>query len=364
MAGDTVSYLLSYVAWGFIPRYVTSFLQNLYYRLTIRAGSPHPQPGSPRHKRHYRRIYIFVITAYLLYTLVETYIRIRSDVDFYQLLGVLPTTDDRTIKSRFRRLAAIHHPDKLLHSATADGSSDAIFVQLKLAQDTLLDPTKRFAYDRFGKDVVQGTKAKSIRELLYSGLLALLPQYLSGLFVMLVLNRLWFSPWGRYWRSYVFFALLTLELSLLTHPTGVFMPSVHLPFWLTKLLHLENYYLLPFQILSLARRVSVTLNIFISQLSPPVQNSQSKVLSAAEGAVITPQLQRQLVQLAQLSRVNDVEVTKLLQLELAPFKGDKEHVERLRREMKEWLEVGSAKESAEVKEAIARATARRKEGGD
>lgn len=128
--------------------------------------------------------------------------KIRADVDFYQLLGVLPTTDDRAIKSRFRRLAAIHHPDKLPQSANGNGS-EAFFLQLKLAQDTLIDPMKRFAYDRFGRQVVEGTKAKSIRELLYAGLLALLPQYFSGLLMMLALNKFWFSSWGRYVRFYL-----------------------------------------------------------------------------------------------------------------------------------------------------------------
>lgn len=143
-----------------------------------------------------------MITTYLLYTLFEAYVKIRADVDFYQLLGVLPTTDDRAIKSRFRRLAAIYHPDKLPQSSNGNGS-EAFFLQLKLAQDTLIDPMKRFVYDRFGRQAVEGTKAKSIRELLYAGLLALLPQYFTGLVMMLALNKFWFSSWGRYVRSHL-----------------------------------------------------------------------------------------------------------------------------------------------------------------
>ena len=157
------------------------------------------------------------------------------------------------------------------------------------------------------------------------------------------------------WRIYVFVALFTLELSLLTHPTGVFMPSNHLPVWLTKTLHLETYYLLPYQILSLARRVSVTLNIFISQLTPPGQKLQAQASSVAAGAAITPQLQRQLMQLTQVCRLNDAEATKLLQMELAPFKGDKEMVGKLRKEMKTWVNIGSVKEHPEVTSAVAHA---------
>lgn len=132
------------------------------------------------------------------------------------------------------------------------------------------------------------------------------------------------------------------------------MPSNHLPLWLTKVLHLETYYLLPYQILSIARRVSVTLNIFISQLTPPGAKSQAQASAVAAGAAITPQLQRQLMQLTQICRLNDAEATKLLQMELAPFKGDKELVGKLRKEMKGWVNLGSVKEHPEVTSAVAR----------
>ena len=135
--------------------------------------------------------------SYLLYTLFETFHQVRRDGDFYTLLGVSPSADERTIKSRFRRLAALHHPDKIQQFPN-DGDSDVFFVHLRLAQDTLLDPTKRFAYDRFGAEVVHGSKAKSMREFLYAGLYTLLPQYAVGFVTMTLLNLFWFSGWGRY----------------------------------------------------------------------------------------------------------------------------------------------------------------------
>ncbi|EEH36454.2 hypothetical protein PAAG_06872 [Paracoccidioides lutzii Pb01] len=356
MAGGILSAILTYAGWAFLPKYATSFLQTLYYRLTIRAGSPHPSPSSPRYARHYRRIYITVITTYLLYSLYETYHNLRLEGDFYQLLGVLPTTNDKTIKSRFRRLAALHHPDKKQQfqfpgSLGGDGESlDAVFVQLRLAQETLLDPVRRFAYDRFGRGVVEGSKAKTMGQFLYAGLLALLPQYVGGLVVMVLMNLFWFSAWGRYWRFYTFFALLTLELSLLTHQNGIIMPSKHLPPLLTSLLNLETFYLLPFQTLALARNASMTLNVFISQLTPSSSSSSSS--SKKQGDRLSPQTQAQLAQLVNMAHANDAEVTRLLQLGLAPFKGDKESVWRLRRGMKEGLILGSVRDALEVREAV------------
>ncbi|KLJ07350.1 hypothetical protein EMPG_17173, partial [Blastomyces silverae] len=319
MAGDALSTVLSYAGWAFLPRYATSFLLNLYYRITIRAGDPHPSPSSPRYARHYRRIYIVVVTSYLLYTLYETYHKLRAEGDFYQLLGVLPTDNDRTIKSRFRRLAAMHHPDKRQsqqYILNSDGSGyespDALFVRLRLAQDTLMDPAKRFAYDRFGQEVVEGSKAKTMGEFLFVGLRALLPQYLGGFVMMVLMNLFWFSAWGRYWRFYTFFALLTLELALLTHQNGTFMPASYLPGWLSTLLNLDNFYLLPFQTLTLARNASMTLNIFISQLTPPDSSSSSSSSSSAavsSNGGLTSQTQAQLTQLMHLARANEAEAT-------------------------------------------------------
>ncbi|PGG98483.1 hypothetical protein AJ79_08855 [Helicocarpus griseus UAMH5409] len=361
MGSDLFASVFSFAGWAFLPRYATSFLQSLYYRITIRAGEPHPAPGSPRYVRHYRRIYIVVVTSYLLYSFYDTYHKLRVDGDFYQLLGVLPTADDRTIKSRFRRLAALHHPDKrqqIVNNSGSDESPDALFLQLRLAQDTLLDPVKKFAYDRFGQAVVEGSKAKTISEFLYAGLYALAPQYVGGFIVMTLMNLFWFSGWGRYWRFYTFFALLTLELTLLTHPKGIFMPANYLPPWLSSLLRLDTFYLVPFQILALARSASMTTNIFISQLTPPNDDSSSSKKEGNGG--LTQKTQTQLAQLTHMVAANDAEVTRLLQMAFAPFRGDKESVGRLRRGMKEGLILGSVREAPEVKEAVKGVVERRR----
>lgn len=67
---------------------------------------------------------------------------------------------------------------------------------------------------------------------------------------------------------------------------------------------------------------------------------------------LKPQTQQKLMQLAQLSRTHDMKISKLLQLELAPFKGDVQSVERLRKRMKDKLIFGPVKEDPEVKAAV------------
>ncbi|OAX77725.1 hypothetical protein ACJ72_07972 [Emergomyces africanus] len=110
----------------------------------------------------------------------------------------------------------------------------------------------------------------------------------------------------------------------------------------------------------------MTLNIFISQLTPPASSSSyastSKSASTGGEGGLTRQTQAQLMQLTNLARASDMEATRLLQLGLAPFKGDKESVEKLRRGMKHGLMLGSVRDAPEVEEAVKMVLERRARG--
>ncbi|KAH8692398.1 putative membrane associated DnaJ chaperone [Talaromyces proteolyticus] len=349
-----MSGLLSYFGWAVLPNYVTSILQSVYYGITIRAGDPRPQPGTPRFDKHRRRIFIFVVTAYLVYTLYESFYQVRATGDFYNVLGVSPLADERTIKSRFRRLAAQYHPDKA-NQLPNGGGTEGVFVYLKLAQDTLLDPARRFGYDRFGPTVNEWRNSSTMQDFLYAGLKQALVQYTAGLATIVVLNFVYWSAWGRYWRFYTFAGLVVLELVLMTQPLVIFMPQNYIPASLLAYFPqaAPKFYLLPFQIISLARRVSITIHIFISQITP------AQSASAAAGTGLNPQTVQRLGQMVQLSKIADTEASGLLYLTLSPFRGDRESVATLRRGMKEGLVLGSVRNTPEVKEAVTRAQQRR-----
>jgi molecular chaperone DnaJ len=68
------------------------------------------------------------------------------DADFYELLQVERSADERTIKSAYRRLAMECHPD---HNPGCQ-DSEARFKAISEAYECLKDPQKRAAYDRFG----------------------------------------------------------------------------------------------------------------------------------------------------------------------------------------------------------------------
>ena len=74
-----------------------------------------------------------------------------AEDDFYDLLGVDRSADDKAIKAAFRKAAMECHPDR--HGGCTD--REAKFKALNEAYDCLKDPQKRAAYDRFGKAAFQ-----------------------------------------------------------------------------------------------------------------------------------------------------------------------------------------------------------------
>ena len=73
------------------------------------------------------------------------------ETDYYEMLGVERSADDRTIKLAYRKMAMECHPDR--HGGCAE--QEAKFKALNEAYDCLKDPQKRAAYDRFGKAAFQ-----------------------------------------------------------------------------------------------------------------------------------------------------------------------------------------------------------------
>ena len=68
------------------------------------------------------------------------------EADFYELLEVERTADDKVLKSAYRRLAMRYHPDK----NPGCHESEAKFKAISQAYACLSDPQKRAAYDRYG----------------------------------------------------------------------------------------------------------------------------------------------------------------------------------------------------------------------
>jgi len=80
-----------------------------------------------------------------------------SKRDYYEVLGVNRTASDQEIKSAYRRLAVLHHPDKNPNDAAAEEK----FKEAAEAYGVLADAQQRQRYDRFGHSGVSSAAGQS-----------------------------------------------------------------------------------------------------------------------------------------------------------------------------------------------------------
>ncbi|CAL4042508.1 molecular chaperone DnaJ [Buchnera aphidicola] len=66
--------------------------------------------------------------------------------DYYQVLGVNNSSEERDIKKAYKRLAMKYHPDR----NQGDKNAEKKFKEIKEAYEILTDPKKRTAYDQYG----------------------------------------------------------------------------------------------------------------------------------------------------------------------------------------------------------------------
>ncbi|WP_263261540.1 DnaJ C-terminal domain-containing protein [Pseudomonas sp. RIT-PI-S] len=71
--------------------------------------------------------------------------------DYYKILGVEPTADDKAIKTAYRKLARKYHPD-----VSKEPNAEAHFKEASEAYDALSNPEKRAEYDELRKYGVHG----------------------------------------------------------------------------------------------------------------------------------------------------------------------------------------------------------------
>lgn len=75
-----------------------------------------------------------------------------SKRDFYEILGVDRSADDKEVKKAYRRLAMKYHPDR----NPDDADADAKFKEATEAYEVLSDSQKKAAYDQYGHAGVDG----------------------------------------------------------------------------------------------------------------------------------------------------------------------------------------------------------------
>ncbi|KAI1156322.1 hypothetical protein F4825DRAFT_291843 [Nemania diffusa] len=353
---------LSLLGWMFLPNLVTGWVQSIYYSLTIRAGDPRPPPNSPRWQLHRRRIHTLVITLYLLYTIYEADWELRRAGSFYGSLGVPFHASERDIKSRFRRLAALHHPDKVSHSSSSsspglgsDLAAGDFFIHLKTAADVLTDPAQRFAYERFGPDVTGWRHCATLRDYVWRGLQTqVIPHYGIAAAGLYGLGLLGYLEFGRYWRWVTLLALCAFEAHAVTRPRFPFLVDALVNPLLARFTSHPPY--LPFQAVALARRAAIAVYIAFGQLGPVLQAGRPQDAATAGEKALRQNLER----LEHTARFIDADATRLMELEMAPFAGDPEAVKDMRSKLKEWLVQNTIRADPMVRDALGRSLQKRR----
>ncbi|KAK4464208.1 hypothetical protein QBC42DRAFT_263655 [Cladorrhinum samala] len=68
--------------------------------------------------------------------------------DYYKVLGVAHDADERQIKSAYRKLSKIHHPDKAAKQGLTKEQAEKKMAQINQAYEVLSDPELRARFDR------------------------------------------------------------------------------------------------------------------------------------------------------------------------------------------------------------------------
>lgn len=308
------------------------------------------------------------MTLYLLYTIYEADHDVQQAGSFYADLGVPLSATEREVKSRFRRLAALFHPDKVAAASSSSSSpssspadANAYFVHLKTAADTLTDPARRFAYERFGPDVVSWPRCVTVRDFVVRGAQALVPYYVTAAVFMYGLGLLGYLDWGRYERWLVLAALFVFEVHAVTRPgPPAVLDKVVNPL-LGRLTGRPPY--LQFQAIALARKLSATVYIAFSQIGPLLSADTSSgqlVVKAGKGSDDEAALRQGLERLEMATKRLDADVSRLLETEMAPFAGDEETRKSMWKKVREWLVQNTIRSDPMVRDALGRSFAKRR----
>lgn len=111
--------------------------------------------------------------------------------------------------------------------------------------------------------------------------------------------------------------------------------------------------ILPFQLVELAKKLSVTMFIAFSQLGPVL--FASKETGSGDQA-----LHAQLERLEGSTRAVDAEAARLLATEAIPFLGDAAALESVRGKIKEWLVQNTLRNDPEVRDALGNSLRKRR----
>lgn len=233
------------------------------------------------------------------------------------------------------------------------------YVHLKQARDVILDPVKRFAYDRFGPEILGRCQTcLTVKEYVDNALVTIATNY-GALFVFLVgANALGFLKDGSYWRYLGLLAVATFDIRTAMRPD---FPPILTKYLnpLVSSLHLRPAYL-PFQATAIVKKASISLAQFLGLLMPLYRDNPNNPQRPSED---TEEVRhKQLDRLSAFVAESNKESTRLLELETVPYRENEKAKSELRDALKKYMVQNVVHQEKEVRNAIGQTMARRRAG--
>ncbi|KAJ7108440.1 hypothetical protein C8R43DRAFT_187412 [Mycena crocata] len=275
--------LLGVVGWTFIPHQATKqALKVLHYVLSTFRGIPTPPPGTFEYQRNYRYTFAVVVLGYLIYTMIDGSKSMLPN--YYEILGVVPTADENALKLAFRQFAKKYHPDRV------GPQGEALFITVRDAFEALKNPTVRFAYDRFGPDVLTWNHCSTIAEYLHHGLVQSMVYHIVAGAALVFWTAIGETSPVAFWRYVLYVSLFASELALLLSPSPSLMPSSKLllgplthpsegPSHRT-ILHVLFPGRVPYQHILFLHQLFLFMSIALSRVAPQFFPDASKITEA------------------------------------------------------------------------------------
>jgi hypothetical protein len=167
---------------------------------------------------------------------------------------------------------------------------------------------------------------------------------------MYVLGLLGYLDWGKYWRWLTLICLCVFELHAISRPYFPGVASNFINPILTTFTNHPPY--LPFQLIALFKKMSLTLYIAFSQIGPLLQSPSSAPQNTTEEA--------QLARLEATARAADTEATRLMAMEMSPFVHDEQALLGVKGKVRDWLVQNTIRSDPEVRDAIGNLLKRRR----
>lgn len=298
--------------------------------------------------------------AYFLFQIYETDYHLQETSNAYNDLGIPIAASESDINSRFRKLTVRYHPDKIGPRVDRDKATE-FYVHLKQMRDIVLDPAKRFAYDRFGLEALQKCQnCITPKDYIWHALGVTVVSYGALMAILVGANALGFFRDGAYWRYLAILAMATYEVRTALRPDAPPFLSLYLNPLLTGMKLRPAY--LPFQLTAVLRKAALALSHCLGLLIPMYRDDPLRPSAAKSGDDSDEARHRQIDRLENAVRHSGILASGLVDMETTPYKGEEGAKRELREAMKKYMMQNTLHSDREVRNAIGQNLKRRREG--